>query len=83
MGASRESFDLFNKWGRSNFKRRLFREYGTEWRLMWGDTFMRFVCFFLKHKKYDAGEGDIACKRCCKYVGHYEFTPPAENGLIK
>ncbi len=77
MGCSREGFDLFTKYGRQHF----FKSWN--WHYMWGDTFNQIICIFKGHIKYDAGEGDYACRRCYKYIGHYDYNPPEEIGLVK
>ena len=69
--ASRETHDLFRlvgwqivlhdlkKWGRPR----------NGWRILFEDTFMRFVCWFKGHDKYETeDERDIACRRCHKYI---------------
>lgn len=72
MSCGRETFDLFNKYGRQNFRRQMFSKYRSyAWELMWGDTFMRFPCMILGHDKYnagDCGEIEMACKRCHNFI---------------
>lgn len=70
MGASREGFDLFNKYGRRAFWRELKR--GRIQSLMWVDTFGRFRCLLIGHDLYDANAGgcppEFACRKCHKYI---------------
>jgi hypothetical protein len=81
MSASRENFNLFNKYGYRNIRYYIFRK-KIPWSLMFEDTLMPLVCKVRGHIKYDAGEGDYACRRCHKYIGHYNYNPPEEIGLI-
>jgi hypothetical protein len=64
--ASRQGFDLFNKYGRRAFFSR--NKTYRRWHYVWRDTFGRFPCFFLGHDTYETDEGLIACKRCGHYV---------------
>ena len=69
MGAAREGFDLTNKFGRMNWNKRTWKQ--KPWRLMFEDTFMRFVCKVVGHDEYnagDSGEVEMACKRCHKWL---------------
>jgi hypothetical protein len=70
MGASRPSYDLFNKHGRENFfsdlKRKRFQS------LVWKDTFGRVICWIFGHEKYNAADPgekmQLACRCCGKYL---------------
>lgn len=67
--ASREGFDLTNKWGRYNWNKRTWNQ--KPWRLMFEDTFMQFVCKVIGHNEYisdPGGDGNLACKRCHKWL---------------
>ena len=70
MGAAREGFDLFHKFGRRNFWRDL--KLGRINNHVWRDTFGRFTCMVLGHKRYDSNAGgypeEWACRRCCKFL---------------
>ena len=71
MGLARESYDLFNRYGRIHFWRYL-RRYGRISSLTWGDTFGRFRCMVFGHDIYDSNAGGFppepACKKCHKFI---------------
>ena len=66
MSCSRMGFDLLSKGGIKNAIYVRFRRNGF-WHHVWRDTFGKIGCWFLGHNEYSS-DGDIACKRCCKYI---------------
>ncbi len=63
----REGFDLFHKFGRKHIWKHL-KRYKSIPNYFWGDTFGRFGCWILGHKKYLTENKKHACYRCHKYL---------------
>lgn len=71
-GSCREGFDLFNRYGRDNFRRRIcFR--GQFWDLVWRDTFGRYICKIIGHTSKtfitDGTPPKKICYRCFREAG--------------
>lgn len=70
MGACREGFDLFNKFGRRAFWQHLKR--GRFQRIMWRDTFGRVICWLhgehTVHQTFENNEVESSCHTCCKWL---------------
>lgn len=70
--ACRESWDLFRKVGREHLLRRVRKRWHIDWKLVFEDTFMRFVCMIVGHKVYDCSDeqdgSDLACRRCHRFM---------------
>ena len=71
MSSSRMGFDLFTiqGWKNARFVRFGLRRSCRFWSLVWGDTFLQIICKMKGHRPYDA-DGQMACSRCRKYLGH-------------
>lgn len=70
---SRMGYDLFSRWGWKNLRHSL--RFGTTRRtalkLLWRDSFGRFLCWFRGHQIYETGlDGgcETACSRCNRFV---------------
>ena len=67
--ASRQGFNLFNKFGRHCFIMAIKRK-SIPWHYVYTDTFGKFVCVIFGHgKTFDAGSNGIPiiyCSRCSK-----------------
>lgn len=74
MGCSRMGFNLVSKAGRRNLRTvlRHRKVYLLSWRLIFEDTFMPLVCFWLGHKEYNPDPHntplEFACRRCHQYL---------------
>jgi len=70
MGAAREGFNLFNRFGRRAFWSHLKR--GRFQRVMWRDTFGGVICWFHgEHsirQNFENGEVETSCTTCCRWL---------------
>ena len=70
MGAAREGFDLFHKFGRQSAWRYISR--GRWPSYLWLDTFGKFRCILTGHghyvSDYDNSKPNWACRKCGKFV---------------
>ena len=74
MGDCRMRFNLLTEIGRKNLMVTYqYRGYKREWRLIFDDTIMPFICKIAGHKPYNPNGGleaspEMACFRCHQFL---------------